>query len=82
MICLSIACSEWHLVGMESGFIYLVSHFRPRTREVDLLDEFLIAHTLRSMIGIYHQSSASLISITDAIASIPRSEDRKLGSRN
>ena len=46
------------------GFIYRVSNFRPRTREVDLLDGFLNAHNLRSMIGIYHQSSVSSISVS------------------
>ena len=51
-----------HSANSESGslgFIYRVSYFRPRTREVDLLDGFLNAHTLRSMIGIYHPSAVS-----------------------
>ena len=40
-----------------SGFIYRVSHFRPRTLEVDFLDGFLNAHNT-------HRSSVSSISVT------------------
>ena len=46
---------------VKPGFIYRVSQHRTRMREVDLLDGFQKAHNLRSMIGIFHRGSVSLI---------------------
>ena len=59
-----------------SGFIYRVSHFRPRTLEVDFLDGFLNAHNT-------HRSSVSSISVTEKsplLQGFEEVKDRKLSS--
>ena len=52
-----------------AGLIYRAAHFQTRTRGVHFSDGGLDAHKLRSMVGIFHRSSVSSISVTGATPS-------------
>ena len=61
---------EKKIYSQKSSVHLLVTHFRIRTREVDLLDEFLNAPKLTSIIGFFHRSSVSSISVTGLTTSM------------